>query len=77
MTSSSTILLGPTDSDCASNTYDVAYDRNYYNASLVSTTSSSLHYDSVKIRSIFFDDGNVNEAQEISCFVEEGEWKFR
>jgi hypothetical protein len=59
-------------SDTASNTYDIAYDPNYYNASILSTASSSLHYDSVKIRSIYYDD-RVNEAQEISCFVEEGE----
>ncbi|KAF2366737.1 Dbl (DH) domain [Trinorchestia longiramus] len=72
VSSSSTILLGQADSDNASNAYDVVYGPNYYNASQVSTTSSSLHYDSVKIRSIYFD-GQIKEAQEISCFVEEGE----
>lgn len=70
VTSSSTILLGQSEP----NTYDTAYSPGYYNASLLSTasTSSSLYYESAKIRSIFYE-GDENEAQEISLYVE-GLW---
>lgn len=69
VSSSSTILLGQSEP----NTYDAAYSPGYYNASLLSTasTSSSLYYESAKIRSIFYE-GDENEAQEISLYVEGG-----
>lgn len=67
VTSSSTIVLGHSEP----NLYDTAYAPGYYNASLLSTasTSSSAYYESAKIRSIFYD-GDENESQEISVYVE-------
>lgn len=66
-------MLGPSEEE-ASNPYDVAYSPGYYNASLLSssaasTTSSSLYYENAKMRSIFYE-GDENEAQEISLYVE-------
>lgn len=77
VTSSSTILLGPSEEETSGNPYDAAYSPGYYNASLLSssaasTTSSSLYYESAKIRSIFYE-GDENEAQEISLYVEGGD----
>ncbi|XP_064088652.1 microtubule-associated protein futsch-like isoform X2 [Macrobrachium nipponense] len=70
VTSSSTIVLGQSEP----NTYDTAYSPGYYNASLLSgaSTNSSLYYESAKIRSIFYE-GDDNEAQEISLYVEGGD----
>ncbi|XP_071514753.1 uncharacterized protein Exn isoform X2 [Panulirus ornatus] len=70
VTSSSTIVLGHSEP----NLYDTAYAPGYYNASLLSnaSTSSSAYYESAKIRSIFYD-GEENESQEISVYVEGGD----
>ncbi|MPD05430.1 hypothetical protein E2C01_101173 [Portunus trituberculatus] len=69
VTSSSTIVLGSSETEA--NLYDAAYSPDYYNASLHSaSTSSSLYYESAKIRSIFYEDGDQNEDQEISLFLE-------
>ncbi|KAK7068257.1 Rho guanine nucleotide exchange factor 26 [Halocaridina rubra] len=70
VTSSSTIVIGQAEP----NTYDTAYSPGYYNSSLLSgaSTNSSLYYESAKIRSIFYE-GDYNEDQEISLFVEGGE----
>ncbi|XP_069177972.1 serine-rich adhesin for platelets isoform X2 [Procambarus clarkii] len=70
VSSSSTIVLGQSEP----NQYDTAYAPGYYNASLLSgaSTSSSLYYESAKIRSIFYD-GDENESQEISLYVEGGD----
>nr|XP_053644134.1 uncharacterized protein LOC128696802 isoform X2 [Cherax quadricarinatus] len=72
VSSSSTIVLGQCESN--HNEYDTAYAPGYYNASLLSgaSTSSSLYYESAKIRSIFYD-ADDNESQEMSLYVEGGE----
>lgn len=75
VTSSSTIVLGHTETpedhlyDAAA--YSPAYSPDYYNASLASaSTSSSLYYESAKIRSIFYEEGDQSEDQEMSLYLE-------
>lgn len=60
--------------DDDSNIYDAAYESTYYNASNVSSYGTPSECQSAKMRSIFYED--VNECQEISCYVEGAKTTF-